>query len=33
MRGPDNTYLERIDNNIILGFNRLRINDITEVGD
>ena len=32
-RGPDNTKLERISSNAILGFNRLRIVDTSEAGD
>jgi asparagine synthetase B (glutamine-hydrolysing) len=32
-RGPDNTRLERISDHAIMGFNRLRINDLSEGGD
>jgi asparagine synthase (glutamine-hydrolysing) len=32
-RGPDNVRLERVSPDLILGFNRLRINDVSEAGD
>jgi len=32
-RGPDNMQLKKISKNLILGFQRLRINDITTAGD
>ena len=32
-RGPDNMQLEKLSEQMVLGFNRLRINDLTEGGD
>ena len=32
-RGPDNTQLKRVSDNLVMGFARLRINDTTETGD
>jgi asparagine synthetase B (glutamine-hydrolysing) len=32
-RGPDNMQLKKISENLILGFQRLRINDTTAAGD
>ena len=32
-RGPDNMQLDRVSEQMVLGFNRLRINDVSENGD
>ena len=32
-RGPENTNLLQVSQNLVLGFQRLRINDVSESGD